>query len=103
MGDSREAYRFVAPALVAAGYRVAAVDMGGGESSVGWAFYTRTDVADDLIALVNHLGGPAVLVGHSLAGGAATIARRRPRRWSPRWSSWRRSPASSRSRSATCG
>jgi pimeloyl-ACP methyl ester carboxylesterase len=75
IGDSREAYRFVAPALVAAGYRVAAVDLRGcGESSVGWASYTRTDIAADLIALVDHLGGPAVLVGHSIAGGGATIA-----------------------------
>ncbi|WP_440107721.1 alpha/beta fold hydrolase [Streptosporangium sp. H16] len=75
MGDSREAYRFLAPALVEAGYRVAAVDLRGhGESSVGWASYTRTALAGDLIALVRHLGGPAVLVGHSIAGGAATIA-----------------------------
>ncbi|MGJ6967205.1 alpha/beta fold hydrolase [Streptosporangium sp. G11] len=75
MGDSREAYRFLAPALVEAGYRVAAVDLRGhGESSVGWASYTRTAIAGDLIALVRHLGGPAVLVGHSISGGAATIA-----------------------------
>jgi pimeloyl-ACP methyl ester carboxylesterase len=75
MGDSREAYRFVVPELVAAGYRVAAVDLRGcGESSVGWASYTRTDIAGDLVALVEHLGGPAVLIGHSISGGAATIA-----------------------------
>src|SRR5690242_6897086 len=75
MGNSRDAYRFVTPALVAAGYRVAAVDLRGcGESSVGWASCTRTDIAGDLIALLNHLGGPAVLVGHSVSGGAATIA-----------------------------
>lgn len=47
---------------------------GHGESSVGWASYTRTDLAGDLIALVKHLGGPAILVGHSIAGGAVTIA-----------------------------
>lgn len=75
MGDSREAYRFLAPALVAAGYRVGAVDLRGcGESSVGWPSYTRTDIAGDLLALVEHLGGPAVLVGHSISGGAVTIA-----------------------------
>jgi len=75
MGDSREAYRFVAPALVASGYRVATVDLRGcGESSVGWPSYSRTDIAGDLLALVEHLGSPAVLVGHSIAGGAATIA-----------------------------
>lgn len=75
MGDSREAYRFLTPALVAAGYRVAAVDLRGcGESSAEWPSYTRTDIAGDLVALVRHLGGPAVLVGHSIAGGAVTIA-----------------------------
>jgi pimeloyl-ACP methyl ester carboxylesterase len=67
MGNSRAAYRFVTPRLVAAGYRVAAIDLRGcGESSA--------DIAGDLIALVRHLGGPAVLVGHSISGGAATIA-----------------------------
>lgn len=75
MGDSRQAYRFLTPLLVEAGYRVAAVDLRDcGESSTGWASYTRTDIAGDLVALIGHLGGPAVLVGHSIAGGAATIA-----------------------------
>ena len=75
MGDSREAYRFLIPALVEAGYRVAAVDLRGcGESSAEWTSYTRTDIASDLVTLVRHLGGPAVLVGHSIAGGAVTIA-----------------------------
>ena len=75
MGDSREAYRALTPLLVEAGYRVAALDLRGcGGSGVGWPSYTRTDIADDLLALVEHLGGPAVLVGHSISGGAVTIA-----------------------------
>jgi pimeloyl-ACP methyl ester carboxylesterase len=75
MGDSREAYRAVVPELVTAGYRVAAVDLRGcGESSVDWPAWSRTDIAGDLLALIRHLGGPAVLVGHSVSGGAATIA-----------------------------
>ncbi|MBX6382648.1 MAG: alpha/beta hydrolase [Microbispora sp.] len=80
MGDSRRAYRFLVPALTGAGYRVATMDLRGhGESSLGWDSYTRTDVADDIVALIEHLGGPAVVVGHSFAGGAATIAAaRRP-------------------------
>jgi pimeloyl-ACP methyl ester carboxylesterase len=75
MGDSRAAYRFLLPKLVADGYRVAAVDLrGAGESSASWPSYSRTDIAGDLIAVIRHLGGPAVLVGHSISGGAATIA-----------------------------
>src|SRR4051794_28108234 len=75
MGDSRHSYRFVAPALTAAGYRVANLDLRGcGDSSLGWDGYSRTDIAGDLVALVRHLGGPAVVVGHSISGGAATIA-----------------------------
>ncbi|MEV5827619.1 alpha/beta hydrolase [Spirillospora sp. NPDC052242] len=75
MGDSRAAYRAMIPALVAAGHRVAAVDLRGcGESSVDWPDWSRTAIAGDLLAVIRHLGGPAVLVGHSVSGGAATIA-----------------------------
>ena len=75
MGDRRQVYRFLAPRLVEAGYRVVTTDMRGhGDSSMGWPSITRTDVANDLIALIRHLGGPAIIVGHSLSGGAATIA-----------------------------
>ncbi|QVQ51011.1 alpha/beta hydrolase [Spiractinospora alimapuensis] len=75
MGDSRAAYHAMIPPLVAAGYRVAAVDLRGfGESSVDWPEWSRTAIAGDLLAVIHHLGGPAVLVGHSISGGAATIA-----------------------------
>jgi pimeloyl-ACP methyl ester carboxylesterase len=75
MGDHRAAYRVLIPQLIAAGYRVAAVDLRGcGESSTGWADWSRTAIAGDLLAVIRHLGGPAVLVGHSISGGAATIA-----------------------------
>src|ERR1700733_8056206 len=77
IGDRRQVFRFLAPELVRAGFRVAAADMRGhGESSMGdWKSISRTDVAGDLVALIRHLGGPAVIVvGHSLSGGAATIA-----------------------------
>lgn len=81
MGDLRTTYRFLVPALVAAGYRVAAMDLRGhGGSSTGWPSYTEGDVADDMLALVEQLGGaPAVLVGNSYSGGAAVVAAaRRP-------------------------
>ena len=76
IGDRRQAFRFLAPELVRAGFRVAAADMRGhGESSEGdWKSISRTDLAGDLVALIRQLGGPAVIVGHSLSGGAATIA-----------------------------
>ena len=81
VGDLRQAYRFLAPKLAQAGYRVAAADLRGhGDSSMGWPSVTgkdvisRTDIAGDLLALIRQLGGPAVIVGHSISGGAATIA-----------------------------
>jgi pimeloyl-ACP methyl ester carboxylesterase len=81
IGDHRQAYRFLAPMLAQAGYRVVSADLRGhGESSMGWTSVTgteaitRTDIAGDLIALIRHLGGPAVIIGHSISGGAATIA-----------------------------
>ena len=81
IGDRRQAYRFLAPRLAQAGDRVVSADLRGhGESSMGWKSVTgtdaisRTDVAGDLLALIRHLGGPAVIVGHSISGGAATIA-----------------------------
>jgi len=75
MADNRNAYRFLVPLLAEAGYRVASTDLRGhGESSVEWPSYTRTDTAGDLLALIRHLGGPAIIVGHSFSGGSATIA-----------------------------
>src|SRR6201992_1393177 len=76
IGDRRQAFRFMVPELVQAGFRVAAPGMRGhGESSMGdWTSIATTDVPGDLVSLIRHLGGPAVIVGHSLAGGAATIA-----------------------------
>src|SRR3978361_432417 len=69
IGDSRHSYRFVAPALAAAGYRVANVDIRGcGDSSLGWDGDTRTHIAGDLVAVVRHLGGPAVIIGQSISG-----------------------------------
>ena len=81
IGDRRQAYRFLAPKLAQAGYRVVSADLRGhGESSMDWKSVTgkeaitRTDVAGDLLGLIRHLGGPAIIVGHSISGGAATIA-----------------------------
>jgi pimeloyl-ACP methyl ester carboxylesterase len=75
MADTRSSYRFLAPLIANAGYRVASVDLRGhGESSTGWGSYTHADTASDLIAVIGKLGGPAVIVGQSFSGGATTIA-----------------------------
>jgi pimeloyl-ACP methyl ester carboxylesterase len=78
IGDLRPSYRFLAPLLVKAGYRLAAADIRGhGDSTMGWESIARSDVAGDLLALIGHLGGTAVIIGQSLSGGAATIAEER--------------------------
>jgi len=75
-GDVRAEYRFLAPALVAAGARVVTVDLRGhGESSADWPSYGMVDTASDLVALLNHLdAGPATVVATSFAPTAALWA-----------------------------
>ncbi len=75
MGDLRASYRFLAPALVAAGYRVASSDLRGhGDSDTTFVRYGDAATAGDIVALVEALGGPAVVVGNSMGAGAAVIA-----------------------------
>ncbi len=76
LGDIRATFRFLAPRLVEAGYRVANVDLRGhGESSVDWPDYSTTAIASDFLALIDELGGaPAAIVGSSYSAGAAVIA-----------------------------
>ncbi|MBI3169331.1 MAG: alpha/beta hydrolase [Chloroflexi bacterium] len=73
LGDVRGEYRFLAPLLVKAGYRVAVMDpRGHGDSSIGWDDYSVAGVGDDILALIRELNaGPAVVVGTSMGGGAA--------------------------------
>src|ERR1700679_2011490 len=67
MGDLRSTYRFLAPALIAAGYRVACTDLRGhGDSDTTFASYGDVDTASDVSALIEELGGPAVIVGNSM-------------------------------------
>lgn len=76
MGDVREEYRFLAAQLVAAGYTAVAMDVRGhGESSTHWNDFTVAGVGGDIIALARHLdAGPALVVGTSMAAGAAVYA-----------------------------
>src|SRR5258705_11185122 len=56
LGDLRASYRFLAPRLVAAGYRVVTMDLRGlGESSTGWADYHGPPGARDLVRPLHRL------------------------------------------------
>lgn len=76
IGDLRQAYRFLAPRIAAAGYRVVTVDLRGhGGSSARWPTYDASAQAQDVLALLDHLdGGPAVIVGNSFAASVAVWA-----------------------------
>ncbi len=76
MGDLRSEYRFLAPRLAAAGFRVITMDLRGhGQSSARWPDYSVAAIGADMVALIRHLqAGPAVIVGTSMAAGAAVCA-----------------------------
>jgi pimeloyl-ACP methyl ester carboxylesterase len=75
MGDLRVGYRFLAPALRAAGYRVACTDLRGhGDSEPTFSSYGDEETAADIVALIGELGGPAVVVGNSMGAGSAVLA-----------------------------
>jgi pimeloyl-ACP methyl ester carboxylesterase len=75
MGDLRAAYRFLAPALREAGYRVACTDLRGhGDSDTTFSSYGDMETAGDVLALIEQLGGPAIVVGNSMGAGAAALA-----------------------------
>lgn len=75
MGDLRRVYRFTVPALVEAGFRVATMDLRGhGDSDATFSSYDDVAAGQDALALAEHLGGPAVLVGNSMSAGAAVWA-----------------------------
>jgi pimeloyl-ACP methyl ester carboxylesterase len=76
LGDVRGEYRFLAPLLVEAGYRVATMDVRGhGETSTQWDDFSVAGVGQDVLALIRELNdGPAIIVGTSMGGGAAIWA-----------------------------
>jgi pimeloyl-ACP methyl ester carboxylesterase len=83
MGDLRQEYRYLVPQLTAAGYRVVTMDIRGhGETSTGWQDYSIAGVGEDILTLVQHLNsGPAILVGSSMASGAAVWAAAEAPEW----------------------
>jgi len=75
MGELRFSYRLLAPTLAAAGFTVATADLRGhGDSDTTFSSYGDVETAGDIVALIQELGGPAVIVGNSMAGGAGVIA-----------------------------
>ena len=76
MLDSRAAYRHLLPLLAAAGHRVITMDLRGfGESSIAWDDYSPATAADDVLALLDHLGiERAVLVGSSYTAASVVKA-----------------------------
>ena len=74
MGDLRSGYRFLTPALIAAGYTVVTTDLRGhGDSDTSFSTYNSVATASDIEALIRTLGEPAVIVGNSMAAGSAAI------------------------------
>jgi pimeloyl-ACP methyl ester carboxylesterase len=76
IGDLRQEYRFLAPGLQKAGFRVATLDLRGhGESSTGWRDLSPEAIGSDILALIRNLEAERVLlVGTSMAAGAAVWA-----------------------------
>jgi len=76
MGDLRSEYRFLVPRLVEAGYRVVSLDIRGhGESDGAWSDFSARAIAEDVLALLDHLGvARAQVCGASFAAGTALWA-----------------------------
>ncbi|HWM34255.1 MAG TPA: alpha/beta hydrolase [Pseudolysinimonas sp.] len=75
MGDLRDTWRELTGPLADAGFRVAVLDLRGhGDSDTTFTSHGDPATASDIIALVDELGGPALVIGNSMAGSAAVIA-----------------------------
>lgn len=76
MGESRSSFRHLTSRLRDAGYRVAVMDLRGhGDSSVSFDAYGDPAVSDDILAVVDALGGgPATVIGNSMGAAAAVLA-----------------------------
>ncbi len=79
MGALRSEYRYLAPPLIAAGYRVETADLRGhGESSVDWPEYTLPAAGQDILDLIAYLdAGPAPCHRHLLLPRSGRLGYRR--------------------------
>ena len=72
MGDLRSSFRELVAPLVAAGFRVAVTDLRAhGDSDVTFREFGDLATAGDLTALIEELGGPAVVLANSMGSAAA--------------------------------
>ena len=80
MGDLRSTWRMLTPQLVDAGYRVINTDLRGhGDSDATFATYGDEATAADIVALLESVGEPAVIIGNSMGSGSAVlVAAERP-------------------------
>jgi Predicted hydrolases or acyltransferases (alpha/beta hydrolase superfamily) len=76
MGETGAAFRHLLPGLVAAGFRVASMDLRGhGASSTTFDTHDDVAAASDVIAILDSLGADsAALVGSSMGAAAAVVA-----------------------------
>src|SRR3954453_20418319 len=71
MGELRSVYRHTSPALAAAGYRVVTMDLRGhGDSDATFTSYDDVAAGGDVLALIEELGGQALVVGSPMGAGA---------------------------------
>ncbi|WP_432483666.1 alpha/beta fold hydrolase [Kineococcus esterisolvens] len=75
MGDTTSVYRDLAGPVLDAGFRLVLADLRGhGASDTTFREHGDEATAADLVALLEHAGEPAVLVGNSMSASAAVLA-----------------------------
>ena len=75
MGDLRSVYRDLTGPLAAAGYRVATMDLRGhGDSDTTFTVHGDAVTGEDILALIDELGEPAIVLGNSMGASAAAWA-----------------------------
>jgi pimeloyl-ACP methyl ester carboxylesterase len=75
MGDLRSTWRHLVPTLLESGFRVATMELRGhGDSDTTFTSYDNEAAASDLLSLISELGGPALVVGHSMGTAASIVA-----------------------------
>src|SRR5690606_7415151 len=75
MGDLRSVYRDLEQPIIDAGHRLAIMDLRGhGDSDTTFTTHGDTTTGRDILALIDELGEPAVVIGNSMSASAAAWA-----------------------------